>query len=71
MVESISPDPEMDTCLLLQYEEQLSSLKTGLASASHDFLSLDDEVSDLAEQQVHLSQALFDVQLKIRHLLQG
>ena len=69
-VESISPDVEIDSCLLLQYEEQLSSLKTALTSMSHDSLSLDDEDDALAERQTRLSQVLFDGRLKIRRLLQ-
>ena len=70
-VESISPDLEVDSCLLQQYEEQLSSLKTELMTVSHDILSIDDEDGGLAKQQMRVSQALFDVRLKIRHLLQA
>ena len=46
-VESISPGAEVDSCLLLQYEEQLSGLKTELTSLSHDLLSLDEDDSAL------------------------
>ena len=70
-IESISPDSEIDSCLLLQYEEQLGGLKTELASVSHDIISLSEDDGGLSEENERLGQILFDVRLKIKRLLHG
>ena len=70
-VESIISDSEVDTCLLHQYEEQLSGIKTELTSVSDDILALDCDEGALSEQDTKLNQAVFDVRLKIKRLLQG
>ncbi len=69
-VESIGPDSEIDSCLLKQYEEQLSGLKTELTSISRDILSLTIDDDGLSTEQGRLSTILFDTRLKIKRLLQ-
>ena len=68
-VGSIPSDWEVDGCLLLQYEEQLSDLNPELMNVLHQLLSLEQDDSALSEQQMQLSQILFDVRLKIKRLL--
>ena len=68
-VESTESSEETDPCLLAQYEEQLSGLKAELASISRDLLSLDDVDGSLTEQQERLSLSIFDIRLKVKHLL--
>ena len=70
-VESIISDSEVDTCLLHQYEEQLSGIKTELTSVSDDILALDRDEGALSKQDTKLNQAIFEVRLKIKRLLQG
>ena len=67
-VESIPSDREIDTCLLLQHEEQLSSLSTELTNVLHELLSLEEDDSAPLEQQSQLSQMLFDIHLKVQYL---
>ncbi len=69
-VESIGPESEIDSCLLKQYEEQLSGLKTELTSISRDILSLAVDDDSLSVEQGRLSPILFDTRLKIKRLLQ-
>lgn len=70
VVDSRSSDSGLDVCLMRQYEEQLTGLKTELTSVSHGILSLAREDPKLLDQQSRLSQRLFDVSLKIKCLLQ-
>ncbi len=46
-VGSITPAANLDTCLMHQYEEQVTSLKRQLSEVSHDILLLDDDDADL------------------------
>lgn len=71
VVDSTSLDSGLDVCLMRQYEEQLTGLKTELTSVSHGILSLAREDPKLLDQQSRLSQRLFDVSLKIKCVLQG
>ena len=50
-VESIPSKGEIDTCLLLQHEEQLSSSNMELTNVLHELLSLEEVDSSLLEQQ--------------------
>ena len=70
-IESTVPGPGVDTCLLHQYEDQLSDIKRELAEASQDILMLVPDDDDLSEQKSRLSKGLFDACLKIRYLLRG
>ena len=70
-VKSVPFDGEIDTCLLHQHEEELSSLNTKVTNALHELLSLKEDDIALVEQQLQpLSQILFTICLKVKHLLQ-
>ena len=69
-VDSITPDREIDMCLLNQYESQLSGIKADLTSVSHEVSRLDDD-GGLSEQESSLCKVHFDVCLRIRRLLQN
>jgi hypothetical protein len=70
-VDTITPGSEVDTCMLQQYEEQLSGLKAELARISTDILMLDEEDAGLSDRESALSKSHFEVCLKIRRLLQS
>ena len=70
-VESIDPNCETDSCLRRQYEERLSGFRVELDDISSDILMLDHDDDSWSDQESSLSKALFDVSLKIKHLLQG
>ena len=70
-VDTITPGSEVDTCMLQQYEEQLSGLKAELARISSDILMLDEEDAGLSDRESALSKSHFEVCLKIRRLLQS
>ena len=71
MVMSMATRPELDRCLLKQYEEQISSHEARAIDLSHSILALDGENYDLhvAELDSSVSQVIFDISLKIRRLL--
>ena len=50
---------DVDTCVMLQYEEQLSGYKSELSSVSRDILSIED-TDELAGKESELSKILFD-----------
>ena len=63
-IDSITPDREIDVCLLKQYESQLSGIKADLTSVSHEVSRLDDD-GGLSEQESSLCKVHFDVCLRI------
>ena len=70
-VAALSGEPD-DTCLLQQYEEQLSDCKRELADLRSGLLSLDlDETDELSVLQGGLEKELFDWSLRIKQLLQA
>ena len=70
-VDSTASGPDVDTCLLHQYESQLSDLKTELTCVSRDILALDTDDDSLSKLESELRKCHFDVCLKIRRSLQG
>ena len=61
--------PEVDFCLLRQYEEQLGGIKLELSDISRGILSLDHEDPDLLEKESALSKVVFDACLSIKRAL--
>ena len=57
-------------CWLFQHEKQLSGLETELMNVLHELLPLEEYDSTLSKQQSQQSQILFDICLKVKHLLQ-
>ena len=66
-VEHLAPKPGLNTCLLQQFEEWITSLKAELEDIVQFTLLLEDEGP--LEQHERLEQALYDLDLKIKRLL--
>ena len=66
----LTPGHGLDSCLLLQLEEQLSSIKLDLSDVTRDILSSEKEEEDLLGQKDSLHEALFNLSLQIKPLLQ-
>ena len=60
---------EVDTCLMSQYEEQLSGHKSEISSVSRDILSIED-ADELIERESKLEKTLFDACVKVKRVLQ-
>ena len=65
-----TPAPGLKSCLLLQLEEQVGSIKLDLSDVTRDILSSEKEEEDLLEQKDSIREALFNLGLQIEHLLQ-
>ena len=59
---------DVDTCVMLQYEEQLSGYKSELSSVSRDILSIEG-TDELAGKESELSKILFDACMSVKRLL--
>ena len=59
---------DVDTCVMLQYEEQLSVYKSELSSVSRDILSIEG-TDELAGKESELSKILFDACVSVKRLL--
>ncbi len=71
-VESAASSPDVDSCLLHQYEEQLSALKNELSRVSDEVLSYEgDDEAGLSEHLSKLNKAIFDVSLRLKRLRKG
>ena len=71
-VGSAASRTDVDSCLLLQYEEQLSGLKGELSRVSDEVLSYEgDDEARLSEHLSKLNKAIFDVSLRLKRLRKG
>ena len=68
-ISPLTPGPSLDCFLILQLEEQGGSIKIDLSEIIRDILFSEKEEEDLLDQKVRLYEALFDLSLKIKHLL--
>ena len=68
-VDSLSPGPELDICLLCQLEESIASHGSELSEATRDVLALDHDEGGLIESCSRLKAALFDPGLKTKWLM--
>ena len=68
-VSAIENKPEVDRCLLEQYDEQQNGFKLELYDISRSILSIDGDVSELSDHEAMISKAIFGICLKIRQLL--
>ena len=68
-VTPLTPSPSLDSCLLLQLEEQVGSIRTDLSDITGDILSSKNEDDDLVDKKDRLRKALFELSLQIKHLL--
>ena len=65
----LGPGPDLDLCLLEQYEEQMKSFKLEVFDISCSNLSINDNTTDLSNHESKFSQAIFDTCLHIRKLI--
>ena len=63
--------PDVDTCLLSQYDSQLSDTKSDIACVSRDILSLETEDPALSALESELRKTHFEIVLKIRRSMQN
>ena len=68
-VESLTPGSSLDSCLLLQLEEQVGSIRTDLSDIIHDVLSSQNEDEDLLDKKDRLHKALIELSLQIKQSL--
>ena len=68
-IEPLTPSPSLDSCLLLQLEEQVGRIETDLLDVTRDILSSEKEEEDLLDQKDRLCKGLFDLSLQIKRLL--
>ena len=68
-VRRLSPDPELDICLLCQLEESIASHGLELSEVTRDVLTLEDDEEGLMEQCSRIRKALFDASLETKRLL--
>ena len=57
--------------MLEEYVEQINGFKFELFNVSSSIISLDRDVTEVAEQEMKLSQVIFDTCLWMRRLLQS
>ena len=68
-VEAMKPDPGLETCLLLQIEEQVGRRSTDLWNVIRDLLSSQREDEDLLDEKDRLRKSLFQLSFQIKQLL--
>ena len=68
-VTTIEAKPDVDRCLLEQYDEQLNGFNLELYNISRSILSMDGDISKLSDYEATVSKVIFDLGLKIRRLL--
>lgn len=61
---------KIDVCLLQQYEDQLTDIKTELSSIAREIITLDFDATALSDLEAKLSKRRFDTSLKLRCALQ-
>ena len=68
-VEPLAPGPDLDNCLVRQLEKQVGRLWAELMDFTRGILLLEQEDQNLFDQESTLKKALFDLSLRIEHLL--
>ena len=58
-VERLTPGPVLNSCLLLQLEKQVDSIKIGLLDVTQDILSSENENEHLLDRKDELCKTLF------------
>ena len=69
-VEAMEPRLKLDHCLLEEYEEQISGLKSNLTDVSHSIINFNNDNSGLANKTSAISKVIFNTCLQIQQLLQ-
>ena len=67
-IETLTPGPDLDACLVQQVQEQVGRLRAELSDVACDILSMEHEDQDLIEYELSLDKAFFDLSLQIRRL---
>ena len=62
---AVADKTKVDHCLLEQYNEQQNGFKLELYDISRSILFMDGDVSELSDHEARISNAIFDVYLKI------
>ena len=68
-VESLTPGPDLDICLVWQLEEEVGRINTEHSDLTRDILSLEHEDGDLLGLSSAFSKTLFDLSVRIKRLL--
>ena len=63
--------PELDNCVLRQYEEQIAGCKSELTDISRSIISMKGRDKNLSGREIALDKMIFDVCLKIKRMLEG
>ena len=63
IVEPLAPGPDLDNCLVLQLENQVSHHRIELPNVALDIISLEHENLDLVNQESALDKFLFNLSL--------
>ena len=68
-VESLTPGPDPDICLVWQLEEQVSRINAEHSDLTRHVLSLEYQDRDLLSLSLDISKTLFDLSVQIKGLL--
>ena len=68
-IESLTPGPDLDTCVVRQLEEQVGRVNTEHSDLTRDILSLEHGDCDLLGLSSAFSKTLFDLSVRIKRLL--
>ena len=69
-IDPLTPGPSLHSWLLLQLEEQVDSIKIDLSDITRDIPSSEREEEDLLQRKDSLREALFNLGLQMKRLLQ-
>ena len=69
-LDALKPGPCLDSCLLLQLEEQVGSIRIDLSDVIRDLLSSQSEDEDQLDGKDRLHKSLFQLRLQIKRLFQ-
>ena len=70
-IDFLIPSPDVHSCLLLQLEEQVSSIKLDVSDVIQDILSSEKEEEDLLELKDGVREALFNLSAKDQMVVTG
>ena len=69
IIETLTPGPDLDACLVQHLQEQIGCLRAELSDVVRDLLSMEHEDRDRIDHESNLDKALSDLSLQIRRLL--